>query len=1021
MRSRWSSPTSPNAVKRETQQSEIHFSRGARLGFLFLLFLTVLFASGALFLTYQLGNYRDELNQRLEARLGANLVFETVSLNGIRGLNIKSLKVELPFEHGPAITMTVPEAKLWINLKSLLQGQLALDRLTLDDAVIDVVRPMGSVWYPDEPLSLDLDSDWASSEEVSPFRIEGTGGVIRARNIVHDSSVELNEIDFSIVRQAGSGGFAAQVQGNLSNEFRKPFMIKANFESLDDFHVRIEQSSLTPEDAQIFFPSESPLVLSGEISPSIQIYGGPNNVVILNLQTTFRNAQIQDQPEFIKPATGTLKVFASYDTSVRELDIMAAKIESEEITGAIDGSVYFTENGQLFDLQLLCTQIPIGSMIDSILDRQLDKYGTVEYELEPQQQLTITLQGTSESPVFRSIVNSSGGRLNYTPADEQYPPVSLTLGSITGTWDSVTEVAEGSIDILDGTVEHKQSKLTATDIKGTLRLADNKLTLGPVNATITENPFVGSFEYDMDTEDATITLNGTVQNLEDTAYHDSIRHMKLAGALNVKLVARRDGGEYYLDAQVEASQSEIDYMWWFKKPPGVGATGFIHGRITPKESYHFEFDADLASSQLFAFIDGEYFDADSNFRLMTAGVTSNYLDITTVGSCITLPYRLTGTSGGYGYLEYERHPDIFDYSTQKMGVFINEADLLPLNENAKESIHFENASIFAMIKNDDINSGVIELTSESLDTPPFSSTWFVALEPPPEYPPRDRDWVYTVASDAMTLPPWRGTSFKGEAYSSPTMVGFHSFSANIDDGTLDGTYHAVREENSYETSIIWENVPAHYFLEHLNYDDILTGTASGEVQYGVDKDDPGTLKGTGKFDIRDGQFNADFLYALVSGEDGQGLAALPPKLEFTSFHSSVGLDSDKVNTPDLVLESEGLYLEGDGEYIRDGDMNYTIKVRVSPEMAESIPSMRDSLNLKGFELSGQKIELVFNVVGPTFGPRGELAGLPPSRVQLVSGAGQLFREGINVIDTPRRILRDLLKTIGAVIGAGATK
>jgi hypothetical protein len=237
---------------------------------------------------------------------------------------------------------------------------------------------------------------------------------------------------------------------------------------------------------------------------------------------------------------------------------------------------------------------------------------------------------------------------------------------------------------------------------------------------------------------------------------------------------------------------------------------------------------------------------------------------------------------------------------------------------------------------------------------------------------------------------------------------------------MKGTYHSVRAENTYKTTVQWESVPIHYFLEHLGFQDILTGTTDGSIQYGVDKDDPSTLTGKGKFAIRDGQFSADFLYTLLGG-DGDGLANLPPRLEFSALSSSVGLEGDKITTPDLVLESEGLSLRGEGHYFRDGDLNYIIKVKLSPEMAESIPSMKENLNLQGYELSGQSIELTFNVIGPTFGPRGELAELPPASVTLVTGAGELLREGINVIDTPRRMLVGLLKTIGGAVGARTSK
>ena len=990
------------------------------MGFLFLLLVTVLFASGALFITYQLGNIKTELNRQLESRLGGNLDFDAVSISSIRGLKITALNVVLPFEHGPSMTLTVPEALVRVNLLGLLQGTAALDRLTLDDAVIEIERPLDSAWYAEGTPTLRIDAEASSTFSEVPFRIQGKNATLRVKNIVQESSAVLGNIDFMIARQTGSEEIAATVNGNLSPDPRKRLTVKASYESVDDFNVRLDQSSLSPEDVLVLFPSDTPLVLSGEISPSVRIYGGPHGVVILNLQAPFENAQVQDQPDFVEPATGDLTVLASYNTLTQELNITTAKIESEQIAGTIDGSIQFANQYPEFDLELLCKQLPIQDMLESMLYEQADEYGTLEFVLDPAQQLVITLEGTSDAPVVRSEARSNGGTLVFTPGNDQYPPVELTLGTIRGSWDSNNEEARGSIDILDGKIVHDESNLSASAIRGTLVLADNKLTLNPVNAVITKNNFVGSFLYDLDTEDATIALNGTVQKLENTSYRDAIKNINLGGALNLKTELRKRGKEYFLDAQVEASQTQLDYMWWFKKPPGVGATGFIHGHFVPEKSYQFDFDADLASSQLTATIRGEYSKKDKAFHLMKAVLSSNYLDITTVGSCITLPYKITGSTGGYGYVDFELDPENTEYSRQKFGVFINRANLLPISENAREPMRFESAAIEVDITNSDVNTGSITLRSKTVNVPPFSSTWFVALSPPEEYASRDRDWAYSVSAKQMTLPPWVGHDFSGEGYSTPSAVGFTTFDVGIEAGTMAGSYHAIRAENSYKTSIDWNSVPIQYFLKHFDYEDILTGTTDGKIDYGLDKDDPGTLDGNGQFEIRDGQFSADFLYSLVGGSDGEGLASLPPRLEFSKLQSSVTLASDIVRTPDFRLESEGLLVEGKGQYVREGDLDYVIKVKVSPAMAESIPSMRDSLNLQGYKVSGQDIELAFNVVGPTFGPKGELAELPPASVTLVTGAGELLREGINVIDTPRRMLVGLMKTIGGAVGAGAS-
>jgi len=229
------------------------------LGFLFLLFVTVLFASGALLLPYQLENFKGDLKRELESRLGANVEIGSISVNGIRGLRISRLKVVLPFEHGPSLTMTVPEALLAINLSSLVRGKLALDHLTLDDATIEIVRPLNTGWYAQGTPSLELEYEPDPSSSTLPFRIEGKNGTITVRNIVQDTSAMLGNIEFSIARQAGSRELTGTVRGELSNNTRKRLVIKGSYESMDDFSIRIEQTSLTAEDINVFFPSESPL------------------------------------------------------------------------------------------------------------------------------------------------------------------------------------------------------------------------------------------------------------------------------------------------------------------------------------------------------------------------------------------------------------------------------------------------------------------------------------------------------------------------------------------------------------------------------------------------------------------------------------------------------------------------------------------------------------------------------------------------------------------------------------------
>jgi hypothetical protein len=79
--------------------------------------------------------------------------------------------------------------------------------------------------------------------------------------------------------------------------------------------------------------------------------------------------------------------------------------------------------------------------------------------------------------------------------------------------------------------------------------------------------------------------------------------------------------------------------------------------------------------------------------------------------------------------------------------------------------------------------------------------------------------------------------------------------------------------------------------------------------------------------------------------------------------------------------------------------------------------LRDSLNIQGYRLSQQDIHLPFQVTGPTISPVSELKDTPPARVTLMAGALEVTAEAINVLDAPRKILVDLLKTAGGLMGA----
>jgi hypothetical protein len=56
------------------------------------------------------------------------------------------------------------------------------------------------------------------------------------------------------------------------------------------------------------------------------------------------------------------------------------------------------------------------------------------------------------------------------------------------------------------------------------------------------------------------------------------------------------------------------------------------------------------------------------------------------------------------------------------------------------------------------------------------------------------------------------------------------------------------------------------------------------------------------------------------------------------------------------------------------------------------------------------------VQGPLFNPQGELTEAPGLGVTLVSSALELTNDAMRVIDIPRKVLLDLLRIGGGIVG-----
>jgi len=311
--------------------------------------------------------------------------------------------------------------------------------------------------------------------------------------------------------------------------------------------------------------------------------------------------------------------------------------------------------------------------------------------------------------------------------------------------------------------------------------------------------------------------------------------------------------------------------------------------------------------------------------------------------------------------------------------------------------------------------------------PPLEEVWFVPLRPDDLemqalYPPDNRHWDYTIAAAQFAAPPWDGAEFSAQVKTTPEETRADAFRMAIANGYIEGSLKRQDIDNVSTVTARWERLPSRYLLEHLDMPEALSGLASGAVEYTYDEDNPeGTLKGNGAFTIAPGQFSADYVVRFVEERLEGDLGTLPPSLRFNSLSTDILLDGDRVSTPKLQMSSDEIEIRGNGHFIRNGDLNYKIRVAVAPKAAQRMDVLREYFNVDGHRLTKSDIDLVFDITGPAFNPSGQVSGLPPVGVTMVSGVVEVGSEALKVLDTPRKMLMDVFKIVGGSIGPGKAK
>lgn len=977
-----------------------------------------LLAAVTLFVEYRLESLRQMVLEAAQSHIGVGLDADSIAAAGVRGIRIDDLQLDFSPEQGPIASIRVPTTYIYIDIIGLLYGELNIDRIELDHARLRVRRVPGNAWYnPQDPTFFA--SKGGQILSMGAFRVLGKQCTLQVDNVVRDTALSINELDFDVYRVPHSKHILATASGLLNNQEHSRFDGSLIYTSPRDFELKVESSRLTTADVNVFLPASKQLVQTGAAQPKARIVAYPDMTLMVWLETTFENLTIRDHPPFLRPATGTLEVLASYNTVSRELTLNSASAESAQIgVGKLSGYISLEKEIPQFDIHIESSRLPLAEILDLAVTGNLQDHGKLDVRLAEPYEVSLDLTGTIEEPRIAASANAAGGTLAFVPQDDRFPKAEIVLDDVEGTWDSREKIARAALTVADGNVSLDKYGVDIQNIAGLVRLEDRALQIQPLNFVFQGNALVGGLSYSFAEKTGSASLNGALANLEKTPLADAIRDTALSGTATLKASADLRPEHTTAEFSVELTQAQVDYKWFFSKPAGLGAT--LHGKadLTPGEKVALNGQIRMAET----IVDADMYltKPGPKWSLQHALLSADKADIGTIAKCLQLPYEFRGSAlqtASYDWTRDNVEPTEWHATLE---CEVEELHMLPTGIETPHVMKDTSVRL-ALTRGGNPSTGELWLHAADASTPPFGVKWFNPVKCPPElidrFPPVPRDWTFHMQADHLVAPPWEGTAFSGEAHFTETEVGLREFQATVgEQGSVKGQYALSRAENAYETTFVWESIPASPLLKHLKFPDILEGTASGNVTYSLDRDDPHTLRGQGRFDIAAGRFNADFLLAQFKGKLQESASMLPPSLEFDRLGAQVSFVNDEVTTEDIRLLAEGIEITGDGSYITGGEMDYDIKLAIAPDTAERIPVLRDNFTLQGYRLANRDLELEFHINGPTLRPKSELASLPSPSITLVSGALETTSEVVQVLDLPRKILLDVFKIGAGIVG-----
>lgn len=1013
------------------------------------MFVGILCAVGALFLKYRLEHARVFSINALSGRAGIEFRFDSLSTEGVRTLHVKGLHASAPLPGGGKASLEADAVQVHLSLPDMLRGRFAVGEASIQGGrlLLEQVQLSGKGRTRKDPGSpgVQLPSfKWPS------FSISGSDCLVELRSVALRQPVTVDGLSFKLSNQSEGNLLTGDVQARVSYEGGSAdVVLSGRYRQQESIDADLEISGVNAAGIRSIVPL--PEGIDGSARCAIHAWGNPDRQMLADVEVEISGMDYPGLPVPVENVDMAVKGSLRWDAPSNTVTVLACDAQSPLAKVALDGTVDLGQDPPVADLKAVIAGLPVDTLLDRQLPEAVRKLGDLEITLPQDPKISLDVKGPLRAPVLAAHVLAPGIEVVFKPADKKLPKGNLTLANAEFTWEKSAGLPAGTANITNGSVVSAAYGVEAGQIMGAIALDATGISVQPLTAVVSGKALSGAVRYEFADGTLTADLTGTLTAIEKTPLHHVTKDLWIGGDIGFDvhaLYAR--GGRLDLKGSADVTRGMVAFEWWLRKPVGVGAAiEELNLTIVPGKTLEVTGEAFIEDTRLLALF--QYVRRQDKWRSKHIRLDIPQLEVNSAGKCINIPYTATGGVCKDGFYESNSTGKNLEDKVDTLGGVFDRVSFLP--DNGASPLTCRDAKVSVTLSNIHSETRTAELVvhAAEAEVPPFGETWLLPLgSDDPEYTDElglkyfeeeaaeksksaskagdgtsddARVWTFKLSGDTITAPPWEGRNFTAELLIDKGKTEFRSCRAEVGNGHVEGSYVHEKASNMATLKATGESVPAKYVIRHLALPEILEGNITGNVSYTLDQDDPRTtMRSEGSFTIKEGHFLADPLRETFKHAFSDTFAALhPAALQFETATSDVRIEGDHIYTDNLVIQLPGMKITGDGVWVMEGDMDYNVNIAVTPDMAEQLPILRDSFNVEGFRMTQRDIELGFHITGPTSGPTGELAGLPPVGVTLVSGAAEMTGEAMKLLDTPRQMLFSIFRIGGGILGATRTQ